>query len=362
MTRRAIIQYGFDELFFDDDNGARQDAGSRRQGEKSSTPSSSESSGVADNGNDDEYKNKYKKESGGTTAMVIGGVGITSSRATIGLSTTSLTTVLSGFNLADFIAPEVAKYVGVRSLVRFGATSKYNFMVMTNEIDRRKKCVAYIEEEVVRLMTCSHPFHIPSLSEYSRASAAATYAMNLIDDEVNILRSRMCTKSNVRNIWSGWSSDEYKWIDSDVFLEERKKFLDYDRFYPGPLHILPRCFYFPPKRDLKSPSPEIVLEASSMAWQIWIAYEGWEDLFSDSDNDSESDQDSYYECVKDTAHVLARDSHNGMIDAFRIVARELFYSEPNSRACLWSTLEMADKFESQTLGMARRMRGWLHRA
>lgn len=279
------------------------------------------------------------------------------------LSTTSLTTVLSGFNLADFIAPEVAKYVGVRSLVRFGATSKYNFMVMTNEIDRRKKCVAYIEEEVVRLMTCSHPFHIPSLSEYSRASAAATYAMNLIDDEVNILRSRMmCTKSNVCNIWSGWSSDEYKWIDSDVFLEERKKFLDFDRFYPGPLHILPRCFYFPPKRDLKSPSPEIVLEASSMAWQIWIAYEGWEDLFSDSDNDSESDQDSYYKCVKDTAHVLARDSHNGMIDAFRIVARELFYSEPNSRACLWSTLEMADKFESQTLGMARRMRGWLHRA
>ena len=38
MARRAIIRYGFDELFFDDDNGARQDAGSR--GEKSSTPSS----------------------------------------------------------------------------------------------------------------------------------------------------------------------------------------------------------------------------------------------------------------------------------------------------------------------------------
>ena len=99
-----------------------------------------------------------------------------------------------------------------------------------------------------------------------------------------------------------------------------------------------------------------------MAWQVWIAYEGWEDLFSDSDNDSDSDQDSYYECVKETAHILARDSHNGMIDAFRIVARELFYSEPNSRGCLWNTIEMADKFEAQTLGMARTMRGWLHRA
>jgi len=53
--------------------------------------------------------------------------------------------------------------------------------------------------------------------------------------------------------------------------------------------------------------------------------------------------------------VLARDSHNGMIDAFRIVARELCYNEPNSRVCLWSTLELTDKFESQTLGMDNTM-------
>ena len=88
-----------------------------------------------------------------------------------------------------------------------------------------------------------------------------------------------------------------------------------------------------------------------MAWQVWIAYQI-----------VRIKEDDYYKCVKDTAHVLARDSHNGMIDAFRIVARELCYSEPNSRAYLWSTLEMADKFESQTLGMAGTMRTWLHRS
>ena len=51
-----------------------------------------------------------------------------------------------------------------------------------------------------------------------------------------------------------------------------------------------------------------------MAWQVWIAYQI-----------VRIKEDDYYKCVKDTAHVLACDSHNGMIDAFRIVARELCY-------------------------------------
>ena len=159
------------------------------------------------------------------------------------LSSSSLDTGLSGFNLADFIAPEIARYLGVRSLVRFGATSKYNFAVMTDEIYCRKKCVADIENVVMSLMmTVSHPFRTPTRNEYSQASAAATYAMKLIDDEVNILGTRMCTKSNVNRICRGLSLDKYKWKHSDVFLEERKKFLDYNRLCPETLHILPRCF------------------------------------------------------------------------------------------------------------------------
>jgi len=268
------------------------------------------------------------------------------------LSSSSLNTGLSGFNLADFIAPEIARYLGVRSLVRFGATSKYNFAVMTDEIYCRKKCVADIENVVMSLMmTVSHPFRTPTRNEYSKASAAATYAMKLIDDEVNILGTWMCTKSNVNNICKGLRLDRYKWNHSDVFLGERKKFLDYNRSCPESLHILPQCFYFPPIRELIIFPPGIVQKVTSMAWQVWIAYKI-----------VRIKEDDYYKCVTETAQVLARDSHNGMIDAFRLVARKLYYSEPNSKACLWSTLEMADKFESQTLSMAYTMRTWLHRS
>lgn len=273
---------------------------------------------------------------------------------------------VSGFSLADFVGPEVVQYLGVRSLVRFGASCKYHASVVSREVDRRKTRVADIEDEVVRLMadTRLQPSGVPTRVAYSRAAAASAYAMSLIDDEVNILQRKMVIKSYY-DIWCGWDPD-YKWRDYDVFLQERMRFLDYDTFYRehtvGPLHILPRCFYFPPMRELSNPSPDAIRKASTLAWQVWANNEGWEDLYSDPDSDSEPDPDSYHECVKTTAHVLACDAHNDMIDAFRIAARELFHSEPTSRACLWSTLEMADRYESETLRMANAMRGWIQRA
>lgn len=267
-------------------------------------------------------------------------------------SSSSLTTGLNDFNIANFIAPKVARYLGVRSLVRFGASSKYNFTVMTNEIECRKKDIANIEVFVVRLLNVSNPFHVPSKFEYSIASEAATYAMNLIDDEVNILKTRLCTESNASKIYSGLILDKYQSKQSDVFLEERKKFLDYTRVYQEPLHILPRCFYFPPKRNLiTSFSRKIFIKASFMARQVWLAHKV-----------IRTREEEYYKCVKDTAHILARDSPKGMIDAFRICARKLCYIDPNSRFSLWSTLEMADRYESQTLGMANTMSRWLNRS
>ena len=64
--------------------------------------------------------------------------------------------------------------------------------------------------------------------------------------------------------------------------------------------------------------------------QVWANNEGWEDLYSDPDSDP--DPDSYHECGKYRAHVLAYDAHNCMIDAFPIAARELFHREPNGPA------------------------------
>ncbi|KAL3788152.1 hypothetical protein ACHAW5_006600 [Stephanodiscus triporus] len=278
----------------------------------------------------------------------------------------SVSTASDGLARADFIAPEVVQFLGVRSLVRFGAACKYHALVVSKEVERRKKCIADIEDEVVRLMSATTPLGVPTRTSYSRAAAASAYAMSLIDDEVNILQKKMGIKSYY-DIWCDWDPD-YRWRNSDVFLEERKRFVDYDTFYRehtvGPLHVLPRCFYFPPRRELSSPSPDSIQKASTLAWQVWANNEGWEDLYSDPDSDSDSDPDpeSYYECVKCTAHALACDAHNGMIDAFRIAARSLFYSEPTSRACLWSTLILADKYESETLRMASSMHRWIHRA
>ncbi len=261
---------------------------------------------------------------------------------------------------SDFIASEVVQYLGVRSLVRFGASCKYHALVVSREVERRKKCIADIEDEVVRMMSTMQPSGVPTRLAYSRAATASAYAMSLIDDEVNILRKKMVIKSYY-DIWCGWDSD-FKWRDTDVFLHERKRFLDYDVFYGehivGPLHVLPRCFYFPPRRELRCPSPDTIRKASTLAWQVWASNEGWEDLYSDPDSDSDSDSDSH-ERIKYTAHVLACDAHNGMIDAFRIAARELFFSEPTSRACLWSTIEMADKYEDEMVKMANAMRGWI---
>jgi hypothetical protein len=59
------------------------------------------------------------------------------------------------FGLADYISSMVVQFLGVRSLVSFGATSKSQRKTMRNEIKRRKKCIAEVEVEVTRLMASS---------------------------------------------------------------------------------------------------------------------------------------------------------------------------------------------------------------
>jgi len=58
----------------------------------------------------------------------------------------------SSFGMCDFIAPIVVEFLGVLSLVRFGATSKSHRVVVLNEVMRRRKVVALIEEDVSNLI------------------------------------------------------------------------------------------------------------------------------------------------------------------------------------------------------------------
>ena len=52
----------------------------------------------------------------------------------------------------DVIA-NVVKFLGVRSLVRFGATSKSHWVEVVKEGERRKAYIAKVEVEVARLMS-----------------------------------------------------------------------------------------------------------------------------------------------------------------------------------------------------------------
>ena len=59
------------------------------------------------------------------------------------------------FGLADYISSMVVQFLGVRSLVSFGATGKSHRETMQNEVKRRKECIAEVEVEVTRLMASS---------------------------------------------------------------------------------------------------------------------------------------------------------------------------------------------------------------
>mgnify|MGYP006969983384 CR=1 FL=1 len=75
--------------------------------------------------------------------------------------------------LADFISPALAQFLGVRSLVCFGATSKSNRSAVPKEVGRRKMRIAEAEVEVARLMT--------SQEQTAKLSAYINRAIDLDD-------------------------------------------------------------------------------------------------------------------------------------------------------------------------------------
>ena len=65
------------------------------------------------------------------------------------------------FALADFIAPAVVQYLGVRSLVRFSSVCTSYKAVVSNEVDRRKAEIIAIEAKVKELMG-AQPENVPA--------------------------------------------------------------------------------------------------------------------------------------------------------------------------------------------------------
>ena len=279
------------------------------------------------------------------------------------------TTTTDGFALADFVVPKFVQYLGVRSLVRFGATCSSHQHVVSTEVERRKKCVIDIEKEVMQLMGTRvsgkkmeqiNTDSAPTRENVMRAKELVDTAKSLIDDEINFHHKLGTKELRVDDDEEDYYfEDGYDWKEYDFFLEERKKFM-YDYSYLGSLYLLPDCFYVPPEGNPGNPSKEVLEFASKKAGWIWGAEDHMGSVYERAMWDDNWDKLNYeqpfqkfhlsgadfftYECMEDTAYDLAL--KNGGIDAFRIAARKVFFRAPASRDCLWYTLTKADEFAS----------------
>ena len=268
--------------------------------------------------------------------------------------------LVKGLSLAHFIAPRVVQFLGVRSLLHFGAACKAHKVVVSKEVERRKEFVASVEMEVKQLL--GPPESVPLRADVIAAKKLVLTARRLIDSELGFHR-KLCTNDH-ESFYCPYDSEgedeEYDWTEHDFFYQERKKFMNYDGSL-GSLYILPNCFYFSPGGDKEAAnSPDDIL-AAVFEKVDWLRGKEREHNISNYIHDEDEYARWDYEqpfmeykgevgfvqnCLEPTAKELVA---NGTIDAFRIVARKLFFREPCSRNCLWYTLERADELASQPM-------------
>jgi len=263
-------------------------------------------------------------------------------------------------SLADFIAPTIVQFLGVRSLVRFGDTCSLHGAVVSREVQRRRGVIAATEAEVARLVASADSAE-PTRENITTAMELADQGRRLIDDEIE-LHEKICTNELRCDDGDGHQpvdEDGYDWRNFDLFREERMKFLPGD--HPresGSLYILPLCFYLPPEGESRNPSVEAVKETCTMAYRVWHAEDMMGSVYDLNDCTDNWDRMIYKEplwkftlpgaglftgFVEEMACDLAG---HGKIDAFRIAARKLYFERPLSRDCLWYTLDRADKLEA----------------
>jgi len=151
----------------------------------------------------------------------------------------------------EFIAPLVVQFLGVRSLIRFSMTNKmHNKEVLSNEIARRKQCIAVAETEVKDLLGNNDPEFVPLREDVEKAKKISEDTLRLIDDEIN-LHDRIGIHE-FQMIWDEDDSEaEEVFFEEDFFLEERKKFLLKNGFENklASLVVLPMNFYCSPTID-----------------------------------------------------------------------------------------------------------------
>jgi hypothetical protein len=208
--------------------------------------------------------------------------------------------------------------------------------VVLNEVIRRRKVVALIQEDVSNLIGSTHEALTLTLiprDDVNEARALVHSAMRLIDDEIGILENH---PEMERYCCGSWEED-YVWKDTDVFFLERRKFLP--RIRPedviGPMYVFPDCFYFPTQGEISEVSQDDFLEAISRAYHLLDAIKD----FVDGQDEDETVVDRL---IKVCAFNLTKD---GVIDPFRVAARSISYFIPAiAPNPLWHVLDIADAF------------------
>ena len=143
-------------------------------------------------------------------------------------SLTLTVTDISYFEVHNFISPLVMEYLGIRSLVRFSATTKRHLKCMDMEVDHRQKQFTECKEEFTTLL--DQWFH--SRADITRAYSIRNKVNRMIDSELDWLNDRRRTQTK-----------------NKIFFEERKD------FHEG-FKIFPDCFYIPPEGELRKPNEE----------------------------------------------------------------------------------------------------------
>lgn len=263
---------------------------------------------------------------------------------------------------SEFISPLVVQYLGTRSLLRFSSTNTQNKSIVSNEISRRKKRIEEIKIRIPELLRGQ----IPSKRGMSRLDkplrrADVLEARRLCDEVKRLIDSELVwfdcsgTEDNY-NAYFGFP--RRRRIDR-LFAKERK-LLSKDQS-PGPLYMLPLCFYVPlvgePREEL--PGEQVLDEMFQKAGQVWGAedhmsfcFEMYEDEIMEKDAEGEvfwkygldaASSFSYF--MWDVAHkVVKSSSPHEHLEGLRVGARRCALNWPNSRDCQHYTLILSDLF------------------
>lgn len=191
---------------------------------------------------------------------------------------------------------------------------------------------------------------IPHHADIMKARELSDEARMWIDDEVNL-----CNK--ICNTYKEEVGCEY----DKLFSKERGMFITESYRSIGSLYMLPLCFYLPPAGEATHPTQDELFQADRKAGWLWGAEDHMGSVYDCDWSLPKYDYNKLFhkfkhslasfftnECMHDTAHQLAYS--DGVIDAFRVAMRKIFFRAPSSRDCLWYTLEKADELAAREEG------------